>query len=140
MGSFRFEDYTKRTKRELRKVSFKALTRVGNLISSQCQALAAVDTGELRDSIQSIVKEYGGDVRVFVGTNVEYSVFVEFGTGEFAENGLGRKGGWLYRSPDGKVVFTYGNEPQPFIRPAFKKNKKRAQDIIAQTFVESFGD
>ena len=127
-GSFRFEDYTKRTKRELREVSFKALTKVGNLISSQCQALAAVDTGELRDSIQAIVTE-----------NVEYSVFVEFGTGEFAENGLGRKGGWLYRSPDGKVVFTYGNEPQPFIRPAFKKNKKRAQDIIAQTFLESFG-
>ena len=95
MGSFRFEDYSKRTKRELREVSFKALTRVGNLISSQCQALAVVDTGELRDSIQSIVKEYGGDVRVFVGTNGEYSVFVEFGTGEFAENGLGRKGGWL---------------------------------------------
>ena len=46
MGSFRFEDYTKRTKRELREVSFKALTRVGNLISSQCQALAVVDTGE----------------------------------------------------------------------------------------------
>lgn len=138
-NEFKFEDYSHRTKEELRAVSVQALTKVGLLIEAQAKTLATVATGNLRDSINHIVKEYGGEVVAQVGTSVDYAFYVEFGTGEFAVNGLGRKGGWVYRGPSGEWFFTWGQEPQPFIKPAFKRKRKQAQEVIANTFKSSFG-
>lgn len=45
-------------------------------IQNTARSLAPVDTGRLRSSIQASK----GDGYVEIGTNVEYAVFVEFGT------------------------------------------------------------
>lgn len=50
------------------------------------------DTGNLKNHISHLVK--GNDV--YIGTNVEYGVYVELGTGKFASNGQGRPGWWVY--------------------------------------------
>lgn len=91
------------------------LTLVGEYGTSFAKMLCAVDTGNLRNSIDYEVNEK--QLSVKIGTNVEYAPYLEFGTGEFAENGEGRKGGWFYKDEEGKTHFTFGNKPQPFLRP-----------------------
>ncbi len=59
-------------------------------------------------------------------------------TGEYAENGAGRKGGWVYKDSSGQWFFTWGQEPQPFLRPAFRRNKKEIEQIIGGKFKSSF--
>ena len=75
----------------------------------------------------------------YIGTNCEYAIYVEFGTGEFAEKGNGRKGGWVYKTPNGEVHFTYGMPPQPYLRPAFRQNQKAIRDILADCLRELGG-
>lgn len=73
-----------------------------------------VDTGNLRSSINGkVIDETLGRV----GTNVEYAPYVEFGTGEKAEDGKGKSG------------FT-GQKPQPFLRPAIMDNKDSILRIL----------
>lgn len=74
----------------------------------------AVDTGWLRDHIDYRIK---GDA-VYVGSNVHYAIYVEFGTGDMG-TGTGPK--WTYYVPEGKYKGfhqTSGMRPRPFLRPA----------------------
>lgn len=119
---------------------------VGKFVEDSAKLLAAVDTGNLRGSIHHVVNEQ--DLSVRIGTPVEYAPYIEFGTGEYAENGQGRKGGWfyvtdrpvvagwlrpLYQNKDGKYVyFTYGSKPQPFLRPAILENKDAIRRILTE--------
>ncbi|MDN5955613.1 HK97-gp10 family putative phage morphogenesis protein [Lactococcus lactis] len=91
---------------------------------------APVESGELRRSISRTIDNSGGKLVAKVGSNLQYAVYQEFGTGEFAENGAGRKGGWVYEGPDGKVHFTRGSKPKKFLRDAFRSNKKNIKSII----------
>ena len=43
--------------------------------------------------------------RVIVGSNVPYSVYVELGTGIYAENGDGRKTSWVWKDKNGKWLY-----------------------------------
>ena len=122
------------------------LKLVGELIEGQAKLLCHVDSNYLRGSITNEVTTIGLDGVVRIGTNVEYAPYVEFGTGEFAKNGQGRKGGWffttdkkilagwlrpLYQNKAGKYVyFTYGSHPHPFLRPALLNNKEEIIKIL----------
>jgi len=93
-------------------IKLKTVGEFGVMISN---VLVPVDTGRLKGSINYKVNR--NEMTVRIGTNVEYAPYIEFGTGEFAESGQGRKGGWYFTTPEGKTFFTYGNKPQPFLRP-----------------------
>ena len=125
----KFEDNSAAVKRELERAVIRGLIKAAMLVESQAVLLVPVNTGGLRNSIGYKVNE--SELVAYVGTNCEYAIYVEYGTGEFAENGNGRKGGWLYKTPDGEVHFTYGMPPQPYLRPAFRKNQKAIRDILA---------
>lgn len=124
----KFVDNSAAVKRELERGMIRGLIKAAMLVESQAVLLVPVNTGGLRDSIGYQVNE--SELVAYVGTNCEYAIYVEFGTGEFAENGNGRKGGWLYETPDGEVHFTYGMPPQPYLRPAFRQNQKAIKDIL----------
>lgn len=79
----------------------------------------AVDTGNLRNSITHQVDEQ--ELAVYIGTNVEYAPYIEFGTGEFAETG-GRQTPWTYQDADGNWYMTTGMQPRPYLRPAINDN------------------
>jgi HK97 gp10 family phage protein len=49
-------------------------------VQNLARALAAVDTGRLRSSIQATKGSDGNGPFVDIGTNVEYAIYVEFGT------------------------------------------------------------
>lgn len=127
-----FIDKSDNGKKAIERATIEWLFQACILVEGQAVSLAPVDTGRLKKSIDHYVdkKEMIG----YVGTNAKYAVFVEFGTGEFAENGKGRKGGWVYQSEDGKWYFTYGQAPQPYLRPAFRNTKGQVMALAKEVF------
>ena len=132
-----FVDNSEAVKRELERAVIRGLIKASLLVEGQAVLLAPVDKGGLRDSIGYKVDE--SELVAYIGTNCEYAIYVEYGTGEFAESGNGRKGGWVYKTPNGEVHFTYGMPPQPYLRPAFRKNQKAIRDILADCLRELGG-
>ncbi|MFJ6264425.1 HK97-gp10 family putative phage morphogenesis protein [Lysinibacillus xylanilyticus] len=86
------------------------------LIQTEAKALAPVDDGSLRDSIEmKMIGKYNAIVTV----GAHYAIYVEYGTGIYAENGGGRKTPWTYYSTKlGRYVKTEGMRAQPFWGPA----------------------
>ncbi|MFV8290796.1 HK97-gp10 family putative phage morphogenesis protein [Aerococcus viridans] len=138
-SDWKFEDNSAKIKAMLESASEEAMEAAGLMIESQAKSLAPVgDSGELRDKINHTVSRENGVVVGKVGSPTDYSIYVEYGTGEMAENGSGRKGGWVYKAPDGKWYYTRGQKPQPFLRPAFRRNKKNIQDIVGKHYKAKF--
>lgn len=130
-----FSDLSRQASSELDKDLIKALTEVGGFMEGEVKQNAPVDKGQLRNSIgYNIV---GNTARI--GSSVVHAIYNEYGTGEFAENGAGRKGGWAYPDPSGKVtksgkpvmIFTKGIKPTRFMRDAFKANKSQIINHLA---------
>jgi HK97 gp10 family phage protein len=96
-------------------------------IHADAVQLAPVRTGNLRRSIHIEAHETTAtSASVLVGTRERYAVYQEFGTGVYAEGGDGRQTPWVYTAGDGRAVWTRGNRPHPFLRPAFDNNRDTA--------------
>lgn len=138
---FKFIDNSDKVMKNIRDVSEKAILEACLLIEGQAKMLAPVGangSGELRDKINHDVRHENGKIIGEVGSPLMYAIYVEFGTGEFAENGQGRKGGWIYKTPDGKFHFTRGMKPQSFLRPAFRENKENIKKIVSRDLKANF--
>ena len=99
------------------KVLDRALLRGGEKIRGNAVLLCPVDTGELRNSIR--VQRLAPGV-VTVGTNKEYAIFVEYGTGTQGDPGVPHTAKLLWRS-------------QSFLRVAVGKNEeKKIYAIVAE--------
>ena len=89
-----FVDNSAACKKAIKEAQEKWLYAVGELLVSAIRPLIPVYTSNLKTSL-----DYKVDIdkmEVTIGVGEEYAIYVEFGTGEFAENGQGRKGGWTY--------------------------------------------
>lgn len=96
------------------------------MIERDAKILAPKDTGALRRSIASRIEEEDGELTGIVFTPLEYAPYVEFGTGLFAEGGNGRKTPWAYEDEKtGEVIWTSGQHPQPYMRPALDNNREQ---------------
>lgn len=114
----------------------KALIAIGIFVEGEAKVRCPVDSGNLRDSIDHYVNE--GQKSVFVGTNVEYAPYVEFGTGKYAQDGNGRKTPWAFQDENGNWIWTSGQRPQPYLTPAFEENKKRIQKLATEQLGRGF--
>lgn len=123
-----FKDNSQACKNAIKMAEIKWLKAAALVIQSQAKTLAPVDTSNLKTSINHKVEV--SKLEAYIGTNCDYAIYVEFGTGEFAENGNGRKGGWVYTDPSGKTHFTMGMKPKPYLRPAYRKNKKALKQLL----------
>lgn len=96
--------------------------RATAVVQKSAKAGCPVDLGQLR---ASIMREHEVKMDIITGrvtTDVEYSAYVEYGTGLFTTKGAGRQTAWKYQLPDGTWVTTHGNKPQPFMYPALINN------------------
>lgn len=84
-------------------------------LEAQTKRNSKVKTGQTKGSYGYVVDET--ELTGYVGSNYDNAIWEEFGTGEYALNGDGRKGGWRYVDAEGKGHFTYGKRPR---RPLFK--------------------
>lgn len=58
----------------------RTLLRLGAQVENRAKHYCAVDTGRLRASITSVLVTHEGHLECWVGTDVEYAIYVEFGT------------------------------------------------------------
>lgn len=79
-------------------------------------AAGRVDTGELRNSVTHQVEE--SEQAVYIGSNLEYAIYNEVGTGIYAEGGGGRKDPWMYVDDKGVEHWTVGITPIHFLKDA----------------------
>lgn len=98
------------------------------LVEGESKRNCPVDFGQLRASITHDVEVGTNEVVGYVGSNVEYAIYVHEGTGIYAKNGNGRQTPWFYPGLDGKLIRTVGQKPKQFIKDSIKNRK---EDIIA---------
>ena len=107
----------------------KAISKSCLLVERSAKQKAPIGrTGELAQSIQSEVKGLRGEVF----TPLEYAPYVEFGTGLFAEKGGRNRVPWVYCDEQGDFYTTYGQHPQPYMRPALDENRAEIIRIIKE--------
>jgi len=72
---------------------------------------------------------------VIIGSNVEYAIFVEKGTGKFNTENKGRKTPWKYKDEFGFWHITSGMKAQPFLTPAVEENMGKIKSIVKKVKV-----
>lgn len=110
----------------------KAVGKAAALVEREAKQKAPKDTGVLRRSIKSKVEADENTVNGSVFSPLEYAPYVEYGTGLFAENGNGRKTGWVYEDDKGEKHFTKGQHHQPYMRPALNENREKIIALIKE--------
>ncbi len=100
MGNFRMTSHKDEVLDELDNALEVALEEIGLTAEGFAKKKCPVDTGRLRNSISHAAKEQ----TVYIGTNVEYAVYVEMGT--------------------------KNTKSQPYLRPAVTEHKDTYRAIV----------
>ena len=109
----------------------RAVGRACALVEGDARRKAPKDSGDLRRFMDSKVTVSGDDIVGTVFNPLEYAPYAEFGTGLFAENGGRKDVPWCYKDEDtGELIFTRGQKPQPFLRPALNENREGIKRIL----------
>ena len=107
----------------------RALERCGLQAEGYAKDLAPVATGNLRNNINHKVDE--AQKIAYVGTDVEYAAYVEFGTGAYSSTGGGTpKKHWVYMGDDGEWHIGKPMKPQPYLKPAIANHVGTYRNII----------
>lgn len=92
-------------------------------LQAQTARNSRVDTGQTKGSWDTYLDEE--TLEGIVGSALENAIWEEFGTGEYALNGNGRKGGWFYVDKKGDGHFTRGKKPNRALWNAFTRLKPK---------------
>lgn len=93
-ASVEIEDNSLKIKGAINSAMIAWLHEASGELEAEIKRNTRVDTGKLKNSWQSIVDESKGEA--VVGSPEENAIWEEFGTGEYAVKGDGRKGYWVY--------------------------------------------
>lgn len=93
-----------------------------------------IDSGQLKGSWKANVNESKGEA--VIGSELENAIWEEFGTGEYAAKGDGRKGGWSYQDDSGNWYHTTGKKPNRTLQRAFDGAKGKIINRAKQIFKE----
>lgn len=89
-----FYDYSVSVKDAIKEKCIAFLHEIGGEIRSQAQRNSRRKTSQTAGSYQYVVDE--GEMSVHVGSDYWNAIYEEFGTGEHAIKGDGRKGYWVF--------------------------------------------
>ena len=129
MDDITFNDYSDEVLEAFDDACKRALERCGNQAEGYAKDLCPVDTGNLRNRISHKVVD--SEPAAYIGTNVEYAPYVEFGTGRYSSVGGGTpKDKWFYIGDDGKGHIGRPQKPRPFIKPAVADHAQTYRNII----------
>ena len=105
----KFEDFRVECKNVMSDAAIAFLYEAGGELSAQTARNSRVKTGQTKGSWDYIVDE--DNLQATVGSPLQNAIWEEFGTGEYALEGNGRKGGWFYVDEKGNGHFTRGKKP-----------------------------
>ena len=132
MASVEYKSYADNVKQALAEAIERAKLATAIMAKAEAVLLAPVAPlygGTLRQSIDYDVLED----RVRIGSFANYAVYVEKGTGIYAEDGNGRQTPWVYYDPKtDQYYWTRGQSPQPFIMPAIMNHRDKITEIFAE--------
>ena len=94
MADFEFKDNSAAVKGALKEAAIAFLNEVGGEVASRTKQNSRRKTGKTAGSWTYQVDESG--YKVTIGSGEENAVWEELGTGEYAVNGDGRKGYWVF--------------------------------------------
>lgn len=132
--SVQFNDYRIQVTGAMDEAALQFLEEAASSIQSQAENNTPVDTGQLKGSWDHKIDE--GNKEAVIGNPLEYAIWIEMGTGEFAVEGNGRRGGWSYVDADGNRQFTYGTKPRRMLHNAFQTLKNPITEKAKQVFGE----
>lgn len=158
--SVEFQDFRIQVKEAIDRAAIQFLEEASYEIETQAirnTKVGKVDGGDTKNSWKKVVDE--GKLEAIVGNTEENAIWEEFGTGEYALEGKGRKGGWYIPIGEGrgqisqtvvdaygmrtvegengvKFAFTTGKKPKRMLHKAFETKKpaikRRAQQIFKE--------
>ena len=110
-----------------KKVALEAIGKQGEANAKMhiTAAGAVGKTGRLRNSIS----HDADDDSAYIGTDVEYAIYVEVGTGIYASEG-GRSTPWSYKDDEGNWHTTVGMKPRPFLAPAVQEHVDEYKELV----------
>ena len=130
MGNFKFEDNQIEVKAKMNNIIAATLEEAAGDVESQTKRNTRVKTGKTKNSWQHKVVEN----TAYIGSDYENAIWEEFGTGDYALEGNGRKGGWFYEDEKGNGHYTHGKRPSRAFWKAYVSMKQK----IIQLFEERF--
>ena len=105
----KFDDFTIQVKNAMDDAINVVLEDCAGEIESAVKRNSRVDTGKTKNSFRHVVDESKHEATI--GSDYENAIWEEFGTGEYALEGNGRKGGWFYVDEKGEGHYTRGKRP-----------------------------
>lgn len=140
MSSVEFIDNSVQVKSAIEAAAIKWLHEAAGEIQAQAMRNTREDTGKTKQSWEYRVDT--AEKKAVVGSNAENAIWEEFGTGQYALKGDGRKGGWYVPEEkltqkaksrmkkvigkNGKVFyFTRGKRPTRAFFKAYTMNKSK---------------
>lgn len=124
-----FNDYSEEVLEAFDAACLRALERCGQQAEGYAKDLVPVNTGGLRNSIVHIVLDTVP--AAFIGTDLEYAAYVEFGTGSYSKTGGGTpKSHWVYMGDDGEWHIGKPMKPRPYLKPAIANHVGTYQNIF----------
>nr|DAF66993.1 MAG TPA: putative tail component [Caudoviricetes sp.] len=134
MGKVQFEDNSMFITDEIESAALKFLEEASGELKSQVKRRTRVDIGQLEGSWEYVVD---ADKMIgIVGSPEENAIWEEFGTGEYALKGNGRKKKWKYKHHKYGWLTTTGKAPSR----AFEKAKNASKKPIKSIAEKIFGD
>ena len=119
----KFEDYTIEVQGAIDNKINAVLEECAGELESQVKRNTYVDTGKTKNSWQHKVVD--SEHTAYIGSNYENAIWEEFGTGEYALEDNGRKGGWVYIDEKGHGHFTRGKKPRQAFWKAYTSMKNK---------------
>ena len=92
--SIEFKDNSIEVKNRLNNMCIAWLYEAAGELTSQTQRNSKVDSGQTKGAWKYVVDD--SKQTATIGNPLENAIYEEFGTGEYALNGGGRKGWWVY--------------------------------------------
>lgn len=121
-----FKDNSKAVLEAMQRAVERGLETCGLVAEGYAKKLAPVDTGNLRNSISHKVDP--DEPACYIGSDVEYAVYQEMGTGQYVSGG--RPSPWVYQDDKGNWHWTKGNPAKPFLKPAVADHAQQYRQII----------
>lgn len=130
--SVEFHDFTTKVLDAMDDTINAVLEECAGELESAAKQNTRVDTSQTKNNWRHYVDDAKHEA--VIGNPLENAIWEEFGTGEHALHGNGRKGGWTYVDEKGEGHFTRGKKPSRAFHHAFTNLKnpiiKRIQEAL----------
>lgn len=131
-STIKLTDHLPEIKKAVKQAALQWLEETSGELEAQTKRATTSDTGQTKNSWTHRVD--ADAMEAVTGSDLENAIWEEYGTGEFAAEGNGRKGAWYVpvesvtgsKKPtyNGKVVVVYGKGGKAYYKTNGKQPKK----------------